>query len=518
MKKSATAFLFALLVLGVCGSAQALDRAAYDQLVTVFDSAKVQEADIFAPVSYEKASRALTEATDAIEKNKRQSTLDKSVDEAREHIENALKAAQLAKVSLQEYLPPRDKARAAKAPTLVPELYQEAEEQFLKATRKVEDGNVKDGLKEAVKSGPFFDVAELEAIRTDVLGSAVSLIDKATVDEAPKYALATLNKARGALEKGNSIINADRYNRAAAEEQARRAEFEARHASNIAQSVRSLERNDQAWEKLMLVYEIQMNRVGESLDLNILPFDEGAIAAADTLIGRIQTMEKEKEGLASENLQLASGASTKLKETLIRLGQEPLSEDPIALASQVNTAVAELLSEKETLAGQLQSQQTELAQLSEEHKEVAAELDVRLERERLFREAKTLLNPSEGEVLFNAANDIVLRLSGLSFDVGKSDLTPEHQPLLDKVKKAVGMFPDAQLVVEGHTDATGDAKANLSLSEKRAYAVMQYLRESMLIPADRIKAIGFGSEKPVASNTTPDGRAKNRRIDIIIMQ
>ena len=128
------------------------------------------------------------------------------------------------------------------------------------------------------------------------------------------------------------------------------------------------------------------------------------------------------------------------------------------------------------------------------------------------------LNPSEGEVLFNSSNDIVLRLTGLSFDVNKSDIKDEHTSLLKKVMEVIELFPETQLVIEGHTDDSGDPQANLQLSEKRAFAVMQYLRQSLLIPADRVRAIGYGSDRPVASNKTTDGRAKNRRIDVIIMQ
>jgi len=120
--------------------------------------------------------------------------------------------------------------------------------------------------------------------------------------------------------------------------------------------------------------------------------------------------------------------------------------------------------------------------------------------------------------LFNASNDIVLRLSGISFDVGKAYLKDSHIPLLEKVNEIVKMFPEAKLVIEGHTDATGNASTNMFLSEKRAYAIMQYLRQSLLISAGRIQSMGFGSDKPIASNKTKDGRAKNRRIDIIIMQ
>ncbi len=121
-------------------------------------------------------------------------------------------------------------------------------------------------------------------------------------------------------------------------------------------------------------------------------------------------------------------------------------------------------------------------------------------------------------MLFNSSNDVVLRLSGLSFDVGKSDIQDEHVALLEKVKQTIELFPGSLLVIEGHTDASGEAAANVTLSEKRAFAVMQYLRQSLLIPANQIQSMGYGADRPVASNQTTDGRAKNRRIDVIIMQ
>ncbi|MDD4052427.1 MAG: OmpA family protein, partial [candidate division Zixibacteria bacterium] len=190
----------------------------------------------------------------------------------------------------------------------------------------------------------------------------------------------------------------------------------------------------------------------------------------------------------------------------------------LVLADRVDVAVNGLVSDRDRLAGQINDEKSKLTVLQEQHAEVAAQLEARTAEEDKFRMAKEMLNPSEGEVLYNASNDLVLRLSGLSFDIGKSDIKDSHVPLLEKVKTIIEMFPESKLAVEGHTDATGDPKANVQLSEKRAYAVMQYLRQSMLLSADRINAIGYGSEKPVASNETSEGRAKNRRIDIVIMK
>ena len=511
--------LVALGCLLICvASARAVDRSGYEELTQLMDSAKVLEADVFAPKTWEKAVKQFANAASSIDDGKNQKTIDKYVTEAREYADNAIKATEVGKLSLQEYLDPRKKARAAQAPTLVPELYSEAETQFMKATEKVESGDVKGALKEADKSSPLFDTAELEAIRVKILGTADRLIEKAVADDAGKYALSTLDKARTARDKANAILNNDRYNRTEAVKEAQRAEYEARHASNIGLSVRSLNRNDQAWEKLMLVYEIQMNRVGEAIGLEHLPFDNGPLAAADTLIAYIDNLKAGKEQLSEQRQNLASGVTKQLQQVLARLGSTTDAQDPIGLAQAVDVEVTNLIEEKNALNQQVKETRAQLADLTKEHDEVAAELSTRTEREEKFKKAKMMLNPSEGEVLFNSSNDIVLRLSGLSFDVGKSDIKDEHVPLLEKVKQVIEMFPESQLVVEGHTDASGDPKANIALSEKRAFAVMQYLRQSLLIPADRIQAIGYGADKPVASNQTADGRAKNRRIDIIIMQ
>ncbi|MCP4686133.1 MAG: OmpA family protein [bacterium] len=517
MKKTILGGLVAFFLMVGSGIAEAADRTGYDELTAIMDSAKVKEAGVFSPKTWEKAVKKYAEATRSFDLGKNQKTIDKYVAESREYAENALKAAEVGKLSLQEYQAPRDKARAAKAHTLVPVLYGKAEAQFLKATAKVESGDVKNALKEADKATPLFDVAELEAVRAEVLGAADKLIAKAVADDAGKFALSTLDKARTARTRANAILTSDRYNRTESVAEATRAEYEARHSSNIGLSVRSLNRNDQAWEKLMLGYEIQMNRVGQAAEMEHLPFDEGALAAADALIHYIESVRSDRERVSGQMGDIFSEVSKQLKSTLDRLEVTTDEENPVALAKMVDQRLSDLLVEKAGLAEQVQSSQTQLTELSQAHEGISEELSVRKEREDKFRTAKQVLNPSEGEVLFNSSNDIVLRLSGLSFDVGKSDIKDDHMELLRKIQSVIEMFPTSQLVVEGHTDDRGEASSNVTLSEKRAFAVMQYLRQAMLIPAERIQSIGFGADRPVASNKTSDGRAKNRRIDIIIM-
>lgn len=470
------------------------------------DSTLLVEGNIFAPKTYSRAADSYKKAQNAIASNSKQKTIEKYLRETEEYAENTLKAAEVAKLTLQEYLEPREKAKTAKAPILVSELYQKAEDQFVRATQAVESGNVKGGLKDAEKSIPLFGTAELEAIRSDIMGTADLLIKKAIEGDADKYALSTLDKAKTARAKCDAILTNDRYERDQSIAEIKRAEYEARHAANIAQSVRSLNRNDQAWEKLMLVYEIQMGRIGDEIGLKQLPFDEGPIAAADSLIYYIKALQSR----SSTSGELSQQLVEKLRTIANKIDPNITTTDPLVLANDLDDRVTTLLADNSSMADKI-------ASLKASKEEVTAELESRTAREDKFRAAKALINPSEGELLYSPSNDIILRLPGLSFDVNKSDIQDSQIPLLEKVRKIIEMFDYSQIVIEGHTDSRGDPSANTSLSEKRAYAVMQYLRQTMLISADKIKAIGYGAHKPIASNETVDGRAKNRRIDIIIM-
>jgi outer membrane protein OmpA-like peptidoglycan-associated protein len=218
--------------------------------------------------------------------------------------------------------------------------------------------------------------------------------------------------------------------------------------------------------------------------------------------------------LTTEQAQLRS----ELAATLKTLGGDDSLRDPFVITRSIDSSIAAILAERASLSEQVSAEQGKLSRLSEEHQEVSTELQARQAREERLNSAKTMIDPTQGELLVTASNDIVLRLFALTFDAGKSEIVDQHLPLLDKVKQIIGLFPESPLVIEGHTDDRGDPKGNTQLSEKRAFAVMQYLRQTLNIPSDRIRAIGYGSEKPIASQSTAEGRAKNRRIDIVIMQ
>jgi OOP family OmpA-OmpF porin len=104
---------------------------------------------------------------------------------------------------------------------------------------------------------------------------------------------------------------------------------------------------------------------------------------------------------------------------------------------------------------------------------------------------------------------------GIYFDTGKAEVKPESQAALQEVAKLLAGDPGLKLFVVGHTDSVGQLEANLKLSQARAEAVVQALIKGHGVAANRLKAQGAGPIAPVATNRTEEGRAKNRRVELV---
>lgn len=103
---------------------------------------------------------------------------------------------------------------------------------------------------------------------------------------------------------------------------------------------------------------------------------------------------------------------------------------------------------------------------------------------------------------------------GINFETSKAAILPESESVLGEVQKLLEQDESLKLRIEGHTDNTGGAAANQALSQKRAQAVMGWLIAHG-IDASRLSAKGFGDTKPLADNSTEEGRAKNRRVELV---
>lgn len=105
---------------------------------------------------------------------------------------------------------------------------------------------------------------------------------------------------------------------------------------------------------------------------------------------------------------------------------------------------------------------------------------------------------------------------GITFDVGKATIKPQSMGVINEICQMLKNHPDLKFSIEGHTDNTGNATSNQTLSEARAKAVCAKLTD-MGIDAGRLSAKGQGMNKPIGSNDTAEGRAKNRRVEFVKM-
>ena len=202
-------------------------------------------------------------------------------------------------------------------------------------------------------------------------------------------------------------------------------------------------------------------------------------------------------------------------------------------AANAQRAAAEKNAEEAALRGAAARQQTELAQqqaaaaakataqadaaraaaFAAEQKANAAAAAALNSKEQL--RAQLLARFNEVLPTEDSPRGLVVNLGGVNFASGKADLTVDAQVKLARFSGLIAPYPDLKIDVEGYTDNTGAPAFNMKLSQDRASAVRDYLIQQGVKP-DSISAKGLGDADPVAPNTTSEGRAQNRRIEIVV--
>lgn len=102
----------------------------------------------------------------------------------------------------------------------------------------------------------------------------------------------------------------------------------------------------------------------------------------------------------------------------------------------------------------------------------------------------------------------------INFDTGKSTIKPESEQIISQIVQMLKANPELSINIEGHTDNVGNPKSNKILSDERAKAVLESIVAQGIDPK-RLKAAGYGQDKPIADNNTEEGRAKNRRVELV---
>ncbi|HEY3493408.1 MAG TPA: OmpA family protein [Polyangiaceae bacterium] len=225
--------------------------------------------------------------------------------------------------------------------------------------------------------------------------------------------------------------------------------------------------------------------------------------------------------LAPAQLDTAKQSLAKAEASFEDEGDEPITKDLSYIAiRRAEVAEAEAgreQAERSRAKTDKDFRETEL-NAAEGHKQTKAQLEqerkARMAAEKQAAAAMASLN--EIAKVKEESRGMVITLSGsVLFATGKSELLPIAQQKIADVAKALKDQGFKSILVEGHTDAQGSADKNQVLSLQRAESVRAYLvREG--IPSDKVRADGLGSSRPVADNSTAEGRANNRRVEIVV--
>lgn len=277
-------------------------------------------------------------------------------------------------------------------------------------------------------------------------------------------------------------------------------------------------------------------------DATTLAGKELETAQADNLElnQKLATLEQEKAELASE-LEALRGDKETLASQLTQTSQnkDAASAELEALRGQktdLEKRIAELAQEKAMTAAELEGR---LHQLSTEKQEELAKLKATIDKKQAEKEGEIARLKTTHDQLVSGMKEEVqqgqIKITQLAdqlsvslvdqilFPSGNTDISPEGLKVLQRVGDIIKKAKGKSIRVEGHTDnqalswyLRSKFPTNWELSTQRANNVVRFLQEKVGIEGNRLKAVGMGEYKPVADNQTPEGRSKNRRIEITL--
>jgi OOP family OmpA-OmpF porin len=471
----------ALLAVFMLGAGSA---AAQDELRKTFfkdvDVAKVEaeeaNAALLAPDSFGDAVKDYDAAESGLQRGRNIEYVRDKVASAQLNYTAATKAAGLAKTALSQVIKSRQDAANAKAPELSPDIWDKAQREFAYAIRYLERGDLKSAKRKDIEATSLYRDAELVAIKAQYLNETRRLLADADRARVERYAPIILGRAKQLLAEAERELNENRYDTDRPRSLAMQANYEAKHAIYMSEVVRKERDKDITVEELVLQWEKSLREVSSAAD--ILPLmSDGPDKLTTELVAYIEDIRAREQSLQQES-----------EANLLRLAE--MEDEVRALDERLGGATEE----RAALVQRLEHEERIKAQFAQVEKMFARD------EARVFREG----------------DNIILRLVGLTFDSGRSDIRQGSFDLLAKVEKAIDVFPRSEIIIEGHTDSYGGDEANQALSQQRAESVQQYMINAMRIPSYRLIATGFGETNPVANNETESGRTRNRRIDLVI--
>lgn len=330
---------------------------------------------------------------------------------------------------------------------------------------------------------------------------------RAAASNAPADAPKSLEVARGTLNAAEeehaydpgSVRERELAFLAMRRAQAAIADANARAAQRDAQLAReALRRNAEEAKRAAEAAQAQAQQAQAQADQ--------AKAQAEAATKQAQT-ETERRQAAEQQ-----AATAQQQATTAQLSLDQAERELTAVRSQLSAQGDKLDEQTKQLREREASLQAQVETLRSQRDQAEKErADAQRERDRVAQELRKV-----GEVAEEDRGLVLTLPSEVMFRHGQAALLPRAREKLDDLANALqDLGPDQKFVVEGHTDSTGSVAFNRRLSQRRANTVRAYLIEHGVDP-DRIEAVGRGEAEPVASNANPEGRANNRRVEIVV--
>lgn len=409
------------------------------EVTAQWESLNREQMDVFSPVHFRKAEKALSEAREDIADKDNRDEILNELHKAQSELNRAKVHGDQWKTELAPVAVAREKAVAAGVHA-----------SFSKELSKV-DKDLKDITEENFVAGEnakdiaqlqkrYMDL-ELRTIQRNHLHAAREMIKTARDEGAKRYAPETLEKADLA------VLTADR--------------------------------------------QIEANRNNPELYQDSV---EIANTNARELLA-VTLGSKEARGKTPEELALA-----------IRNQQKQLEAK--------NLQTSQALQQVDALAARNVAQGAQIASQTQELKAANATIETEKQMAEKLRDIEAKFSNNEADV-YRQGDNVVVRLKSMQFPSSRADLPASALPVLAKVKSVVDELQAEKVVVEGHTDSVGAREINQKISKDRAEAVSEYLTANGA-QTGNIETVGYGFDKPLASNKTKSGRAENRRVDIVI--
>ena len=478
---------------GLCQSQ--INQIKLGEVNQSMDLLNEKDTSFLAPRRFKAVQKVYKEYVDAVRGSKSEREIEKkylSFSRALLEANNqVMKAANFFSLPLQM----RVSAQSAHAEYLAVQPFKTAELRLSKAMSKLEERKITEAEQLGNESIILFQVSRISAIKATLTGSAQAGINEAREKKWDRLAPLSferasiyLNEVEAALERGEQVTDDLKL-------KAEQGSYEVRHALWLAAKIDTLRRDQVNWETLLLSREALVRQATKLS--NISP--DFLSSTPDVILSKSLKKMTSRLDSIDQNLGRKDLLIGKLRSTIDSLNTA-INQQQIRLASMVENYQRDLQSRKEDL--------------ERRRRELDADLRRKMQLDAVAQvQARFLSNEA---IVLREEKEVIIRLVGLEFKVGKTNFSEKGGMILDKLGALLILYPGSIVVVEGHTDSSGKVEINMALSEERATSVKEYIQAKSGLGDDQITSKGFGSNRPITNNTTRKGRAQNRRIDIVV--